>query len=89
MYMSILSYANLETQIYGPTLEMEIKFELEASDLDCVFTPDFRVQSNTSDETQVSWRLPNGGSQISLAFLFPELSDEGPIYTIGSGRNDV
>ena len=88
MYMSILSYANLETQIYGPTLEMEIKFELEDSDIECVFTPDFRMPY-TSGENQVSWRLPNGGSQISLAFLFPELSDEGPIYTIGSGRNDV
>ena len=68
---------------------MEIKLELENSDIDCFFEPDFRVQSNTSDETQVSWRLSNDKSQGNVAFLFPELSDEGTIYTITPGRDDV
>ena len=68
---------------------MEIKLELEDSDLDCVFTPDFRVQSNTSDETQISWRLPNGKSQIDVAVLFPELSDESTRYPIGPDGDDV
>ena len=68
---------------------MEIKFELEDSDIECVFAPDFRVQSNTSSETQVSWRLSNDKSQIDVAFLFPELSDESTIYPIGPDGDDV
>jgi hypothetical protein len=68
---------------------MEIKLELENSDIDCFFEPDFRVQSNTSDETQVSWRLSNDKSQGNVAFLFPELSTEVTIYPITPGRNDV
>ena len=78
-----------EKQIYGHTLEMEIKLELEDSDLDCVFTPDFRVQSNTSDETKISWRLSNDKSQRNVAVLFPELSDEGTIYPITPDGSDV
>ena len=80
---------DLEKQIYGHTLEMEIKLELEDSDLDCVFTPDFRVQSNTSDETKISWRLSNDKSQRNVAVLFPELSDEGTIYPITPDGSDV
>jgi len=68
---------------------MEIKLELENSDIDCFFEPDFRVQQNTSDETQISWRLSNDRSQVNVAFLFPELSTESTIYTIAPGRNDV
>tara|TARA_R110000824_G_scaffold358191_1_gene545722 strand:+ start:194 stop:397 length:204 start_codon:yes stop_codon:yes gene_type:complete len=67
---------------------MEIKLELEDSDLDCVFTPDFRMP-NSSDETQVSWRLSNDRSQVNVAVLFPEFSDEGSIYTIASDGDDV
>ena len=70
-------------------LEMEIIFELEDSDLDCVFTPDFRVQANTSDEAQVSWRLPNSKSQGNVAILFPEFSDQSTIYTIAPDGEDV
>lgn len=68
---------------------MEIKFELEDSSLDCVFEPDFRVQANTSDETQISWRLPDNKSQGNVAVLFPEFSDEGTIYTITPDGEDV
>jgi hypothetical protein len=67
---------------------MEIKFELEDSDIECVFTPDFRMP-NTSGENQVSWRLSNDRSQVNVAVLFPELSTESTIYTIASGWNDV
>ena len=68
---------------------MEIIFELEDSDLDCVFTPDFRVQQNTSDDTQISWRLSNGKSQGNVAILFPEFSDESTLYTITPDEPDV
>ena len=68
---------------------MEIKFELEDSDIECVFAPDFRVQSNTSSETQVSWRLSNDKSQIDVAVLFSEFSTEGPIYTFTPDVDDV
>jgi hypothetical protein len=68
---------------------MEIKLELENSDIDCFFEPDFRVQSNTSDETQVSWRLSNDKSQGNVAFLFPELSTESTLCAIGPGWDDV
>ena len=68
---------------------MEIKFELENSDIDCVFEPDFRVQQNTSDETQVSWRLSDNTSQGNVAVLFSEFSTEGTIYTFTPDVDDV
>ena len=68
---------------------MEIKLELENSDIDCVFTPDFRVQANTSDETKISWRLPDNTSQGNVAVLFSEFSTEGPIYTFTPDVDDV
>ena len=72
-------------QIYGAMLEMEIKFELEDSDLDCVFTPDFRVQANTSDIKSVQWRLPSTGTPINVGILCEELpteiSTDTPIFS--------
>ena len=68
---------------------MEIKLELENSDIDCVFEPEFRVQSNTSDETKISWRLSDDKSQRNVAVLFPEFSTESTIYPITPGRDDV
>ena len=68
---------------------MEIIFELEDSDLECVFEPDFRVQQNTSDQTKVSWRLSNDKSQRNVDILFSEFSDEGPIYTITPDGDNV
>ena len=76
-------------QIYGAMLEMEIIFELEDYDLDCVFTPDFRMQTNTSDETQVSWGLPNSKSQGNVVLLFPEFSDQSTVYPITPDGTDV
>ena len=68
---------------------MEIIFELEDSDLEYSFEPNFRVQANSSDETQVSWRLSNDRSQVNVAVLFPEFSTKGTIYTIAPDGDDV
>ena len=67
---------------------MGIKFETEDG-IVCDFTPDFRMQTNTSDETQVSWGLPNSKSQGNVVVLFPEFSDESTIYTIAPDGTDV
>ena len=56
---------------------MEITFELEDSDTEYIFTPDFRVQQNTSDQTKVSWRLSNGKSPGNVGILFSEFSELG------------
>jgi hypothetical protein len=68
---------------------MEIIFELEDNDFEYSFEPDFRVQSNSSDETQVSWRLSNSKPPRNMAVLFPEFSTEGTIYTIAPDGDDV
>ena len=60
---------------------MEITFELENSDIVVDFEPDFRVQTNTTDQTAVSWRLSGRGSTLNVGILCPELSDESPIDT--------
>ena len=70
MYMSILSYANLEIQIYGHTLKMEIKFELEDSDLDCVFEPEFDININCCDIERVAWKFQDGTHTRTMASLF-------------------
>ena len=68
---------------------MEIKFELENSDLDCVFDPDFRVQQNTSDIKSVQWRLSSPGTPINVEFLRDELQDEITIYPTTFGGPNV
>ena len=68
---------------------MQIIYELEDSDLEYSFEPDFRVQSNSSDETKVSWRLSNDKSPGNVAVLFPEFSTKGSIYTITPDGDDV
>ena len=55
---------------------MEITFELEDSDIECVFTPDFRMSKNTADHSSVSWRLSGRGTPINVGILCPEFSDE-------------
>ena len=57
-------------------MEMEIKFELENSDIECVFTPDFRMQQNTADHSALQWRLPSTGTPINVEFLCDEFQDE-------------
>ena len=70
-------------------MEPEIIFELEDSDIECVFTPDFRLSSNYTDETQISWRLSNRNASINVGVLCPEFQDESTIYPPVSGGTDV
>ena len=56
---------------------MEITFELENSDL--VFDFEFEsdvLSQNVSDQTQVRWKLQNGGNSYSVADVFDGVSDE-------------
>jgi len=58
---------------------MEIQFETEDG-LICDFTPDFRVQQNTSDIKSVQWRLSGTGTPINVELLHDEFQDEITIY---------
>ena len=69
-------------------IEMEIELTLESGSV-CYFTPDFRVQTNTSDQTKVLWRLPNSRASGTVGVLPPELSDEITIYPTPPGGSDV
>jgi hypothetical protein len=61
---------------------MEIKFELEDCDIDCVFEPDFRVQQqNTADHSAVSWGLPSTGTTLNVGVLCDEFQAEESIYS--------
>ena len=68
--------------------EMEIELTLDSGFI-CDFTPDFRMQTNTTDQTNLSWRLSNGKSEGNVAVLFPEFSNEGTIYPIAPDGEDV
>ena len=70
-------------------MEPEIKFVLEDSDIECVFTPSFRLSSNYTDETKISWRLSDRNTSINVGVLFPEFQDESTIRTPVTGRTDV
>ena len=72
-------------------LEMQpkIKFELEDSDIEFDFTPDFGLSTNYTDEAKVSWRLPGRGTPINVGVLCDELQDEGPIYPTIRCSKDV
>ena len=62
-------------QIYGVTLEMEIKFELEDSDLDCVFEPDFDIPINWTDIEKATWNLQNGTHTRTMANVLSSPSE--------------
>ena len=67
---------------------MEIRFELEDSDIECDFVPDFRMSANYTDETQISWRLSNRNASINVGVLCPEFQDESTIYPpVPSGKD--
>jgi len=70
-------------------MEMEIKFELENSDIECVFTPDFRVSANHTDETQISWRLSDNRSEIDVGVLFSGFPAEVPIPSSRPDRKNL
>lgn len=69
--------------------DMEIEFELEDSDIIVDFISDFRVQTNASDQTKVSWRLPNRKSALNVGVLCEEFSTESPADTTVFSWPDV
>jgi len=68
---------------------MEIKFELENSDTEYIFTPDFVVSANHADETQISWRLSNDLTAVNVGVLFPGVPVKNSIHQPGSDRDDL
>ena len=67
---------------------MEIELELDNGFI-CDFEPDFRVQTNTTDQAKVSWRLSGRNVAVNVGILPPELSDEITIYPTPLGGSDV
>jgi len=72
----------------GNDSELEIELTLE-SGLVVDFVPDFRVQTNTSDQTQVSWRLPSSRDALNVGVLCDEFPDEGSTDTTIFSSTDV
>jgi len=70
-------------------LTMRIKFELENSDIECDFTPDFRMSANYTDETKISWRLPSSRDALNVGVLCDEFPDEGSTDTTIFSSTDV
>ena len=68
--------------------EVEIELTLD-SGLVCDFIPDFKLSTNYTDETKVSWRLPGTGTPINVGVLCDELQDEITIYPPVPSRPDV
>lgn len=62
-------------------IKMEIKVEFEDSDIECNFTPDFRLQQNTADHSSVSWRLSSSRDACDVVFLCDEFQDEKPTHS--------
>jgi hypothetical protein len=67
---------------------MEIELELDNGFI-CDFEPDFRVQTNTTDQTKVSWRLSGSNVAVNVGILCSELPTEStpdpPVFS----RSDV
>ena len=59
---------------------MKILFELENSDLDIEFTPDFRMPGNYSDTTKVQWELSDCTDTKHLDDVLIEFSPEESLY---------
>ncbi len=70
-------------------MQPKIKFELEDSDIECDFIPDFGLSINYTDEAKVSWRLPGTGTPINVGVLCDELQDEGSVYPRNTRSKDV
>ena len=69
--------------------EMEIKFELEDSDIVVDFIPDFRMSTNYTDQTKVSWRLSGSRDAWDVGILRDEFQAESTIYPPVLSRPDV
>ena len=67
---------------------MEIELELDNGFI-CDFEPDFRVQTNTTDQAKVSWRLSGRNVAVNVGILCPELPTESPIDTTFFSCADV
>ena len=72
-----------------PKMGMEIKFELENCDDEYIFTPDFIVSANYTDETKVSWRLSDNRAEIDVGVLFPGVSKEDSIPSSRPDRKNL
>jgi hypothetical protein len=68
---------------------MEIKFELENCDTEYIFTPDFVVSANHTDETKISWRLSDNRSAEHVGVLFPGVQAKNSIHPPGSDRDNL
>jgi hypothetical protein len=68
---------------------MEIKFELEDSDIECDFVPDFRMSKNYTDETKISWRLSDKRSSNYVGNVFPSIQTEKSILQSRSSGDDL
>ena len=69
---------------------MEIKSELEEdSDTEYIFTPDFRVSTNYTDETKISWRLSDKRATVDVGVLFRGLPVEDSIHASRSDRDNL
>jgi IMP cyclohydrolase len=54
---------------------MEISFELEDSDIECVFEPDFALPYNCCDIEKVQWKFSNGTHTGTVADVFSSPAD--------------
>ena len=68
---------------------MEIKFELEDSDIVVDFIPDFRMSTNYTDQTKVSWRLSGSRDAWDVGILRDEFQAESTIHPTVPGGSDV
>ena len=67
---------------------MEIELELDNGFI-CDFDPDFRVQANTADQTNVSWRLSDRKPSGNVVVLCEEFPDESTTDTSVFSWSDV
>ena len=67
---------------------MEIEIELDNGFI-CDFEPDFRVQTNTTDQAKVSWRLSGRNVTVNVGILCPELPTKSTTDSTIFGRTDV
>jgi hypothetical protein len=70
-------------------MRSSIIFKLEASGIECEFTPDFGLSYNYTDEAKVSWRLPGRGTPINVGVLCDELQVKGSIHPTIRRSKDV
>jgi len=56
---------------------MEIIFELEDSNIECVFEPDFAYSLNRCDFEKITWILQDGTHSRTVASLFNSTSEYG------------